>query len=58
MRKKAKAPEYNDEYLEFSAKLTPAQRLRWLEEAQEFVFKAIPKNVLRASLKLRAQAGY
>lgn len=58
MSSKGKVSEYNDDYLKHSAKLSPAQRLRWLEEAQEFVLKAVPKNVLRVSLKLRAKAGY
>ena len=34
----------SDEQLEFYGSLPIEERLRWLEEAQEFMFKILPKE--------------
>lgn len=41
------------EMVKISAGMTPAQRLRWLEETRNFLLRAMPKSTLRAALKVR-----
>jgi hypothetical protein len=36
-----------------AARMTTAQRLRWLEAAREFTLKMTPKSALRAYLKIK-----
>lgn len=50
-RKRIKDPDI--EYLKTCLKLSPAQRLRWLEKTRDFFLKATPKSALRAQLRLR-----
>ena len=55
--KKAKRKTNNDpeiNYLRTCLRMSPAQRLRWLEETRDFFLKAIPKRTLAAMFKLRA----
>ena len=42
-----------DEQVEEYSKLPPEERLRWLEEAQEFIFKALSKEKWELLQKFR-----
>jgi hypothetical protein len=55
MKKSKRKPEKDPDiqYLRTCLKMSPAQRLRWLEETQDFFLKALPKSTFRAQLKLR-----
>jgi len=42
-----------DEQIEAYRKLPPEERLRWLEEAQEFIYKALSKEKWEILQKFR-----
>jgi hypothetical protein len=50
---KLKNSDIDMNVLRRSAKMTPLQRMKWLEESRSFYLKAIPKSTLRAVFALR-----
>ncbi|KAF0134014.1 MAG: hypothetical protein FD145_956 [Candidatus Saganbacteria bacterium] len=53
MQKKVKLDKKDLEYLKIASKMTPFQTLKWLDEMRKFTIKTIPRQRLRAILKLR-----
>ncbi|MFA5103675.1 MAG: hypothetical protein WC527_00620 [Candidatus Margulisiibacteriota bacterium] len=50
---KLKDSDIDMDILRRSAKMTPLQRMKWLQESRDFYLKAIPRSTLRAVFALR-----
>ena len=48
--------EINFDNIRRALKATTAQKLRWLEEMQDFTIRFTPRSILLRSLRLRAKA--
>jgi hypothetical protein len=53
MRNKIKLDNKDIEYLAISAKMTPAQRMNWLEDMRQFTLKTLSRQKLNSLFKLR-----